>query len=101
MPQNNISVEQTAHGTHQSLPHKCVHMTGIFEKEGEATMERKKKKKKEPRPESIIIYRTGGEKMEEDQHDPDTTAKITEEQTNFLCPPSVEGFFRLLIADVV
>ncbi|XP_020389226.1 transmembrane protein 169 [Rhincodon typus] len=91
MPQNNISGEQTAHGTHQSLPHKAVPVTGIFEKEGEATMERKKKKKKEPRPESIIIYRTGGEKMEEDQRDPDTTAKNTEERTNFLCPPSVEG----------
>uniref|UniRef100_UPI00398F0C88 transmembrane protein 169 isoform X2 n=1 Tax=Pristiophorus japonicus TaxID=55135 RepID=UPI00398F0C88 len=87
MPQNNIGMEQAAPVTQQGSPCR----TGIFDKEGEATMERKKKRKKEPRPESIIIYRTGSEKVEEDQHDPDTTAKNTEERANFLCPPTVEG----------
>ncbi|XP_078408902.1 transmembrane protein 169-like [Cetorhinus maximus] len=91
MPQNNIGMDQAAQGTHQGCPHKTGQMTRIFEKEGEATIEQKKKRKKEPRPESVIIYRTGSEKVEEDQHDPDTTAKNTEERTNFLCPPTVEG----------
>ncbi|XP_038646157.1 transmembrane protein 169 isoform X1 [Scyliorhinus canicula] len=84
-------MEQSAHGTHQGSPGKAQQMPGIFEKEGEATIERKKKRKKEPRPESVIIYRTGSEKVETDQHDPDTTAKNTEERANFLCPPPGEG----------
>ncbi|XP_062907563.1 transmembrane protein 169 [Mobula hypostoma] len=91
MPQNNIGMEQAAQVTHQGSPHK----TGVFEKDGEFTMERKKKRKKEPRPESIIIYRTGSEKVEEDQQDPDSTVKSTEERTNFLCPPDVEGNWNL------
>ncbi|XP_067843029.1 transmembrane protein 169-like [Heptranchias perlo] len=91
MPQNNIGMDQAAQMTHQSSPHKAGQIAGVFEKEGEVAMERKKKRKKEPRPESIIIYRTGSEKVEEDQHDPDAAAKNTEERTNFLSPPTVEG----------
>ncbi|XP_069792202.1 transmembrane protein 169 isoform X2 [Narcine bancroftii] len=85
MPENNVGMEQTAQVTHQGSPHKAAQVTSICEKNSEITMERKKKRKKEPRPESIIIYRTG--KVEEDQQDADTTAKNTEERTNFLRPP--------------
>lgn len=90
MPQNNIDMEQVAQATHQGSPHKSGQIAGMFEKDGELTMERKKRKR-EPRPESIIIYRTGNEKVEEDQQDLDSTGRNTEERTNFLCPPSAEG----------
>lgn len=95
MPQNNIGMEQATQVTHQGSPHKPAQVAGMFERDGELTMERKKKRKREPRPESIIIYRTGSEKVEEDKQDPDSATRNTEERTNFLCPPAVEGGWSL------
>ncbi|XP_007908296.1 transmembrane protein 169 [Callorhinchus milii] len=86
MPQSSASPEPASH---RRAGQPAVNL----DQPGEAIMERKKKRKKEPRPESIIIYRSESEKVEEDQGDPDSTAKSTEERTNFLTPP--EGAWNI------
>nr|XP_056717644.1 transmembrane protein 169 [Euleptes europaea] len=53
--------------------------------DGEVTTDRRKKRKKEPRPESIIVYRSGNEnKVEEEQVDEEGGEKSSEEGSKFL-----------------
>lgn len=53
--------------------------------DGEATTERRKRRRKEPRPESIIVYRSGNEtKVEEEQAGEDGGEKSSEEASKFL-----------------
>ncbi|XP_069472903.1 transmembrane protein 169 [Ambystoma mexicanum] len=63
---------------------------------GDATVERKKRKKKEPRPESIIVYRTESDKVEEEPTDQEGGGeKSTEEGSRFLGTPLSDGGWNM------
>ncbi|XP_043934177.1 transmembrane protein 169 [Protopterus annectens] len=90
---SSTAPEQLAQSTggspKRSSPRKAGHVAGFCE--GETTTERKKKKKKEPRPESIIVYRSENEKLEDDQSGQEGAEKNAGEASNFLGQSTPEG----------
>nr|XP_033802029.1 transmembrane protein 169 [Geotrypetes seraphini] len=63
--------------------------------EGEATVERRKRRKKEPRPESIIVYRSEGDKLEEEQTEQEGGERSVEEGLKFLGNEGAEGGWNM------
>lgn len=62
--------------------------------DGESTMGRRKKKRKESRPESIIIYRSDNEKMDEEPEESEGGDRPKEEEgEDFLDYPIDDGEF--------
>ncbi|XP_078535404.1 transmembrane protein 169 [Lissotriton helveticus] len=91
-PKGNRSAPQSPH---RGSLRRAAAASAAANFDGEATVERKKRKKKEPRPESIIVYRTESDRVEEEPVDQEGVEKSAEEGSRFLGTPVGDGGWNM------
>ncbi|XP_029460980.1 transmembrane protein 169 [Rhinatrema bivittatum] len=89
-------IRSAPHSPLRGSPRKAAAASAAASFEGEATVQRKKRRKKEPRPESIIVYRSESDKLEEEQAEQEGGERSTEEEgSKFLGGQEADGGWNI------